>query len=128
MAAGIANERCLAFAVVRCSGAVWPARIYKQKAGQRSIWTIRKADDGQFGGKSMMPNDFKFFVAIPNEAMGRKVAPLQKTGTMQRIALSTSSLTARRGCLWRAPSALRPCIGTMNPPLTPPRRGTEIRG
>src|SRR2546422_10322989 len=55
MAAGIADERCLAFAVVRCSGAVWPARICKQKAGQRSIWTIRKADDGQFGGKSMMP-------------------------------------------------------------------------
>jgi len=25
---------------------------------------------------------FKFFVAIPDEGMGRKVAPLQKTGTI----------------------------------------------
>src|SRR2546427_6347604 len=25
---------------------------------------------------------------------------------------------------WKAFSALRPCIGTLNPPLTPPRRGT----
>ena len=26
---------------------------------------------------------------------------------------------------WKASSALRPCTGTMNPPLTPPRRGTD---
>ena len=53
------------------------------------------------------------------------------------MALSTSSLTARRGCLWRAPSALRPCIGTMNRVLlvlvlvledNPPNRGRGRAG
>ena len=29
------------------------------------------------------------------------------------------------GGSWNARSALRPCIGTMNPPLTPPSRGPE---